>query len=164
MKKKKPIRLYNTPAETGVRLMFILCSTHANMSLERLQIYDHLVLHISDISKEHISIHPSNPSYSSELIAKRNLIQQSLSLLALKGLISIKCTSRGILYASNKATEKSLSALRSKYAGLIEENSKIVCNLLVDYNDSRLQKQIYMSMEGWAGEIEKEYAQGRGAQ
>lgn len=164
MKKSRPIQLYNTPEEIGVRLMIILSSSQASMSLERLQIYDHLVLHISDISKEHVSIHPSNPSYSSELAAKRDLIHRSLSFLVLRGLISVKCTSRGIQYASNKTTEKSLSTLTSKYAKQIEGNSKIVCNLLGSYNDLRLQKHIYMSMGDWAGEIEQDYTRRRGAQ
>jgi len=158
MKIAVPTQLYNTISEVGVRLLIILDSCKSTMSLERLQIYDHLILHLGDVQADLPSIHPSNPSHSSEIVAKRQLIRSSIAAMALKGFVTVKYTSYGFLYSSNKMTEEFLMVLTSGYSKKVRANSEIVCRLFSAYNDSRLQKLADNGLQNWAGEIENIYS------
>ena len=158
MKKSVPTPLYNTISEVGARLLIILGSGKSTMSLERLQMYDHIILHLGDIQGNLPSIHPANPSHSSEIVAKRQLIRSAITSMALKGLVTVKYTNSGFLYASNKMTESFLNILTSNYSKKVRANSVIVCKLFSDYSDSRLRKLADNGLQNWAGEIEKIYS------
>jgi len=158
MKQLGPIvKLFNTKEEVGVRLLYSLNETKEKMSLSRLVYYDYFALHLDDIDGNLESLHPSNPSHSTELIVRREIIKCSLELMALKGLLDVKYTAQGIYYKYNSITEKFLSFCNSNYAKQLQKNFSMVHTFFLDFTDYKLEKYIANNIGKWAGEFEKEY-------
>ena len=160
MKTANSMQLYNTLNEVGARMLIILDSSKVAMNLERLQVYDHVILHLGDINGNLPSIHPSNPSHSSEIIAKKQLIRSAITTMMLKGLVTIKCTSSGFAYAANKITAGFIQMLSSDYYKRVRANTEVVCELFSGYSDSRLKKLVNNGLQNWSGEIERSYRVG----
>lgn len=92
----KKIRLFNNEIEMGLRILVILkCIYPKSLDIEMINYYDYFSLHTKDIGGED-SLHADVPNRSGELSVKRNLIQRSLKMLILKGLVENKYLDSGI--------------------------------------------------------------------
>ncbi len=71
------MKIYNTNAEIGCRILLLLGSVKGPCSVERLSYYDYFSLHLNDLIDGCEGLHPSNPNHSSEIIIKRKTIKNS---------------------------------------------------------------------------------------
>ncbi|TWH59395.1 hypothetical protein DesLBE_3774 [Desulfitobacterium sp. LBE] len=154
------IKIYNSPEEVGVRILFILDICEKRMSSQRIMYYDYFALHLKDIDAEYESLHPDNPNHSSEIAVKRALINKGLNLMISKGLISIKYTKTGIYYQKNKLTSHFINLLQNGYVDQLKRNIKIVDEKLSGYSDNGIYKYIDKNIGSWVGEFEKDIYMG----
>lgn len=153
--------IYNTPIEIGTRMLCILCATtHKSINLFRLELYDHMALHAESTGFELHDLHPANPSFSAELFGKQSIIEEGLQFMALRGMVDVKYTKRGIYYSANTATHLYVACLQSEYAAeyilAIEQISKNFDAL----TDQALRKKLYSQYAKYPGEIEKSLLKG----
>ena len=159
MKQNEKIgKLFNTEEEVGVRLLFILKLIKEKASLTRLLYYDYFALHLDDTDSNYESLHPSNPSHSTEIIVRRQLIKRAIECMSLKGLLDVKYTAHGIYYKRNNATSGFLSYFQSDYVKHLRKNIEIVDKRFCDFTDHRLDKYVAVNLGKWAGEFEKQYS------
>jgi len=63
-------RLFNTPLECGLRMLFVLsaCSP-TKLDLQRLITYDYLIVHSGDVADSPDSLHPAVPFRGTEWLS-----------------------------------------------------------------------------------------------
>lgn len=153
---KKKIRIFNSPEEVGVRVLFILDICGKKMSSQRIMYYDYFALHLNDIDERYESLHPDNPNHSSEIAVRREKINQGLNLMISKGLLSVKYSKTGIYYQKNQLTSSFVSLFKNGYAVRLKQNISIVDNMFREYTDSKIYKYVNTNIGSWVGEFEKD--------
>lgn len=108
------LRLYNSPLELGMRALIILRHHPAMIDLDKLMYLDHLALHTEDIGGPP-SLHAPIPNREVQIFARKQLLQQGLTILLSKQLISVITSSEGISYAINETGHKFLEYFSSDY-------------------------------------------------
>ena len=72
---------FNGPVEIGLRTLVILCEAYPEpMSLQRLILFDYLIVHSDDLPDGPAGLHPQTPHRSGELLIRRNLLQDGIAL------------------------------------------------------------------------------------
>ncbi len=157
---KNKIKIFNSPEEVGVRILFILSICDKRMSSQRIMYYDYFILHLNDIDSIYDSLHPDNPNHSSEIAVKRDIINRSLQLMISKGLLDIKYTKTGIYYQKNNITDAFLQMFKNGYVDKLRQNISIVSGRFEKNSDGQIYRYIDKSIGSWSGEFEKEYFSG----
>lgn len=152
----KNIKLYNTPYEVGIRILILLNECKDILDLQRIIIYDYLILHYGDVDKNYESLHPSNPFHATELIIKRQLVKEGLDLICKKGLIDIDYSDKGFYYQINKIGENFLQYIESKYSDQIRYYSNLVNKRFGKMTEEELNGYINYNIGKWKGEFERE--------
>lgn len=152
---KTKIKIFNSPEEVGVRILFILDVCEKRMSSQRIMYYDYFALHLNDIDNAYESLHPDNPNHSSEIAVRRDLISKALILMIGKGLISIKYLKTGIYYQRNQLTTSFVALFENRYATQLKKNIKVVDEKFFNYSDKQIYKYINKNIGSWVGEFEK---------
>ncbi len=114
MKNRSP---FNTPLETGVRLLFVLqaCAPSA-FDLQRLVYLDYLLVNSGDFPDGPPSIHPATPYRSGAWIVRRKAVADGLDLMFAKELLGKHFNSEGITYSASDLTLPFLGHLESAYS------------------------------------------------
>ena len=147
-------RIFNSPLEIALRVLSILSlGKKASFSLERLIIYDYLILNSGDLDNAPESLHPSLPNRSSQLLVKRELVQKALLILASKELIIIKYSKSGIQYAPSKLAKPFMDYFDSQYYNKLKERVTWVAESFKSRNDKSLEKFISVNIEKWGSEF-----------
>lgn len=152
---KTKIKIFNSPEEVGVRILFILNVYEKRMSSQRIMYYDYFALHLNDIDNTYESLHPDNPNHSSEIAVRRDLIKKALNLMIEKGLISIKYLKTGIYYQKNQLTTSFVDLFENEYATQLKKNIKVVDEKFLNYSDKQIYEYINKNIGSWVGEFEK---------
>src|SRR6266700_5971794 len=100
-----PLRLFNTPLECGLRMLFLLnACAPKKADLQRLISYDYLLVHSGDVEQSPGSLHPAVPFRGSEWLVKRDIVRGGLDLMFARELIDKKLEPTGIFYAGSSLT------------------------------------------------------------
>ena len=101
--------IFNSAIETGVRALCILVIDLSNkFDIQQLLALDHIVVHSGDIKNAPPSLHPNILQRSGELLVRRPLVENGLSLMESKRLVEKVIISEGFYY---RATELALSLI-----------------------------------------------------
>lgn len=106
----------NSPLEVALRTLDILSKAQNGADLQRLAIYDYLLLHSADIEGGPDSLHPATPIRSSELLVRRGLIDRGLKLLESRGLVQRSYRDDGIAFVASQLATPFLGYFESDYA------------------------------------------------
>lgn len=153
---KKKIKIFNSPEEVGVRILFILDVCGNRMSSQRIMYYDYFALHLNDIDDNYDSLHPDNPNHSSEIAVRREKINQGLNLMISKGLLNVKYSKTGIYYQKNQLTSSFIELFQNGYSDRLKQNITIVDKLFREYSDNKIYKYVNKNIGSWVGEFEKD--------
>lgn len=149
--------LFNTPIESGLRSLFVLAAVSpAECDLQRLVIYDYLLVHSEDVPSGPPALHPATPLRSGELLVRRNLVEHGLRLLIRKGLVSKNYTKAGIYFTVTKFASPFLEYFKSSYAGRCREISKWIAGRFQPLNDDELREFIHENLGRWGTEFTRE--------
>lgn len=146
--------LFNSPMESGLRSLTLLVAAYPNYySLERLVIYDYLLVHSGDIHNGPISMHPDTPHRSGEILIKRPIVENGLKKMIAKGLIEEKYSESGIIYAATEISSPFLDSLRADYTRKMIKIADWVFGNFDEYNIEELKELIRDNLDAWGGEF-----------
>ena len=150
---------FNSPLESGLRLLFVFNNTNKRfMDLQRLVYYHYLLIHSSDIPGAPFeSLHPEMPNRSFEILIGRKIIRRGIDLLLSKGLICVHYTKSGIRYKSNKNTPLFMEHLSSNYSKELEKRAKWVCEKYDPVSDNKLNEFMQSNLGTWGAEFSREF-------
>ena len=154
---EKTNRLYNTPIESGLRLLFLLEALKPqSCDLQRITIYDYLLVHSGEVVDGPPSLHPPTPFQSGELLVRRDLVAEGLSFVQSKGLIEKSFTPSGIFYNANEETNSFLDYMGCLYAERCRENSVWIASEFQSYSDEDLTTFVRENLGKWNAGFEYE--------
>ena len=149
----KKVKLFNNEIEMGLRILVILSSVYPKrFDVEMINYYDYFALHTNDIGGDE-SLHADVPNRFGELSVKRELINKSLKLLILKGLVEQYNAKNGIEYIASENTAPFLENLNEEYIISLTEKIEWVCNHFKDYTYQDIKSFITDNKEKWGSEI-----------
>lgn len=154
----KPIDtlLFNSHLETGMRAVVVLNAAYPRaFDLSQLTWFDHLVVHTSDIGGPK-SLHPDVPHRSGELLVRRRLIEESLTLMRRLHLIDVVADERGFVYQASDEAYSFVELMRSKYACELKERAIWLSENVCGLEENKMEKLIVDKLGRWNVEFQHE--------
>jgi len=117
--------LFNSLLETGIRAVVVLDAVYPRaFSVTQIAWFDHLVVHTKDIAGPP-SLHPDVPQRSGELLVRRRLVEDSLTLMRRLRLVELEPDQHaGILYRASGDASGIVEHLQTDYALQLRECAK----------------------------------------
>lgn len=151
------IQVFNSPIEVGIRVLVLLeSSTNIGHSLQRLCVYDYILLHAGDIDLSQSNIHPLHPYRSSEYPIKHQIIENAIYMLICRRLINVFADDHGITYGSNARTKWFLDALESEYINKLKRTADWIDAKFSESTDEELSILIKQKITKWGNEFNQE--------
>jgi hypothetical protein len=108
--------VFNNPVESALRSLVLLVEAYpATLDLQRLVYLDYLLVHSADADGP-TSLHPPTPQRDGEIAVRRDLIEQGLHLLLVRGLAERRATSQGFEYAALDTAGSIIASLETQYS------------------------------------------------
>lgn len=148
--------ILSSPLEVGLRMLILLSRLSISADLQRLAIYDYLLLHSHDIENGPPSLHPETPLRSTELLVRRNQITRGLYLLETRGLIEREYSLDGIAFRPSKLASRFLEYFESSYAKKCYEVSAWISTRFDQMSSDALQTFIRSRIGQWGVEFTDE--------
>ena len=149
--------LFNTSIESGLRTLYVLEAIKPrSCDLQRLVIYDYLLIHSHDAVAGPESLHPPTQLRSGELLVRRKMIENGLRLLLRKGLVTLAYTKAGILYTTTKVAGLFLTHMASSYATRCTEISTWIAERFQSLSDDELNTLVNENLGRWGAEFTHE--------
>lgn len=149
-----PDHLFNTPVESGLRTLILLVdAAPKGCDLQRLVIYDYLLVHSKDIKGGPESIHPPSPFRSGELLVRRELLRKGLYLLQKSGLIAQSFSEDGITFRCTNLGPVFLQYLESDYATRSRAVAKWINDTFAGMSNDDLRTFADTNLGRWGAEF-----------
>lgn len=146
--------LFNGPLEVGLRSLLLLTASYpACLDLQRLVILDYLLVHSGDLPKGPPSLHPPSPLRAGEVSIRREIVQQGLHLLELKGLVTRLFTEDGIRYVAEDLAPSVLDAYRSPYVHLLRDRAEWIVERAGNLSDEAANELFGETLGRWRAEF-----------
>ena len=151
------VPLFNSPVEIGLRSLALLVEAYpSSYSLQRLVVYDYLVVHSDDVPDGPAGIHPQTPFRGGELLVRRDIIQQGLLLYLGRGIIKKVYQESGLSFAATDSSGAFIDALKSSYVEKLRERAAWVVSHFKNYSDQELDSFVREHLGQWGAEFEME--------
>jgi len=149
-------RLFNTPLECGLRLLYLLnASKPKKLDLQRLITYDYLLVHSGDVDDSLGSLHPAVPFRGTEWLVKRDIVRDALDLMFARELGETRLEVKGIFYTASKLTANFIALLKSAYAQSLVSRASWVAGRFGEISDSDLEGYMTENVGRWGAEFER---------
>jgi hypothetical protein len=143
-------RVFNSTFETGVRAMFLLVSMYPDaLDLEGLVALDHLVVHSEDVGGPN-SLHPATATHATEMLVRRELIQNGLLLMQTRSLVDRIADETGISYRAGEEAHNFISYLTSPYFLELNNAASFLVSLRRRLGKSEFGLLVGQQLERWA--------------
>lgn len=146
----------NSPLEIALRTLVLLSKAQNGADLQRLAIYDYLLLHSADIEGGPESLHPATPIRASELLVRRGLIDRGLRLLESRGLVQRSYRDDGIAFVASQLAVPFLGYFESDYANRCGEVATWIAAAFDAMPPQELQSFIQSRVGKWGVEFTDE--------
>ena len=147
-------RIFNTPFETGLRSVIILTACYPEkLSLHRLVVFDHLVVHTGDIHGPS-SMHPRDRSRAAEILVRRGLVGSGLALMETRGLVTRSATSDGFRYQAGEEAGSFVDLLGTPYSEALKERANWLVDNILPLADDELSDLVRSRMDEWEPEFQ----------
>jgi hypothetical protein len=115
--------VFNNPVESALRSLVLLVEAYpTTLDLQKLVYLDYLLVHSADADGPQ-SLHPPTPQRDGEIAVRRDLIEQGLHLLLVRGLAERGATSNGFEYAARDAAGAVIASLETEYSQQLRERA-----------------------------------------
>jgi hypothetical protein len=150
------VSLFNSPLETGVRALFVLNAAHPkSFDLTQMTWFDHLVVHTGDIGGLE-SLHPDVPHRSGELLVRRRLIEEGLTLMRRLHLVDVLANEQGIFYQASDEAPAFIELMRSNYAVNLRARAQWLAENVCNLDGERMRRLIREKIGRWNVEFQGE--------
>lgn len=151
------IQIFNSDIEVGIRVLVLLeRSSIIKHNLQRLCIYDYILLHAHDIDINQNNIHPAHPYRSSEYPIKFEIIEKAIYLLISRKLIDVYMNEDGISYGCNDRTKWFLNAFESEYLRKLKQTAEWIDVKFSGLTDEELSILVKQRIAKWGDEFKQE--------
>lgn len=148
---------FNGPVEIGLRALAVLNEAYPNeYSLQRLVIYDYLIVHSDDVVGGPEGLHPKTPHRSGELLVRRKSLQQGLFLFMSRRLIEQSFRPAGVGYSATERTSGFIDVLGSEYVADLQQRAAWVVERFREMPDDELQQFVRNHLGDWGAEFAME--------
>jgi hypothetical protein len=129
---------FNTPLETGARIVILLVQAYPNLlSLDRLVMLDHILVHTSDFGGP-ASVHPPSPYRVAEPYVRRELVHRSLILFKNRGIVHEIPTREGFLWQAGEPAAPLVDCLTTRYHQLLRARAQWTIENFGEASDTQL--------------------------
>lgn len=148
---------FNGPVEIGLRALAVLNDAHPEAySLQRLVVFDYLIVHSDDIPGGPSGLHPQTPHRGGELLVRREALQKGLLLYQSRGLVERSYEKSGIFFAATERSASFLDALSTEYLLELRKRAAWLVRSFGEIPDSDLEKMIKEYVGEWGAEFSME--------
>lgn len=146
---------FNSPVESGLRASVLLYSLFPKpSSLQRLVVFDYLLIHSDDVPDGPTGLHPKTPYRSGELLVRRETLHRGILLYMSRGLIHDLYLGSGLAYAATERTASFLDALASEYVTALRNRAEWVNTRFSTLSDDQLDRYVKEHIGKWGAEFE----------
>jgi hypothetical protein len=150
------VALFNGALETGVRAVVVLDAAYPRyFDLAGLTWCDHLVVHTADIGGPS-SLHPDIPQRTGELLVRRRLVEEGVSLMRRLHMIDATVSPQGIVFGAGEEASAFVDSLRSPYARQLKQRASWLAEYLAERSDDAMAALIAERIGRWAVEFQGE--------
>lgn len=148
---------FNSPTEIGLRSIILLFEMYPEVaSLQRLVVFDYLLVHSDDVPDGPEGLHPKTPYRSGELLVRRETLQKGLLLYMSRGLVDKTYLPDGIRYSATEHTGGFIESFDSTYVGDLRSRANWLVEQFGDCTDAQLDKFAREHLGDWGTEFETE--------
>lgn len=148
---------FNGPVENGLRALVLLHETYPDKcSLQRLVVYDYLIVHSDDIPGGPVGLHPQTPHRSAEMLVRRAALETGLLLYGSRGLVARLYTESGVMYVATDRSSSFLDALDSSYVNGLRERASWLVTKFGSQGDTELTQNTSKHIGEWGAEFTME--------
>lgn len=147
---------FNSPTEIGLRATVTLLEMYpASASLQRLVVYDYLLVHSDDIPDGPKGLHPKTPYRSGELLVRRDSLQRAPALHEQESGLRIVLPV-GIRYSATELTGGFIESFDSEYVRELRNRSTWLVERFNEQTDVQLDEFARNHLGEWGAEFESE--------
>jgi ABC-3C biological conflict system middle component len=155
--------LFNSALETGVRSVVLLNTAYPRaFDLKELTWLDHLVVHTGDISGPE-SLHPNVPHRDGELLVRRSLVEQGLTLMRRLHMVEAQYGASGVVYVALDQAAPFVKLIRTAYGRALRERATWLIGYLRERGEEHLHEVITQKIGRWAVEFQSDLKPGGSA-
>jgi hypothetical protein len=144
---------FNGPLEAGLRAVAILGAAYPrSYDLQRLIAFDYLLVHTGDVGGP-TSLHPPAPLQSAELLVRRKLVENALTLMMTRDLVERSANASGIYYSAGENAAPFLASLASDYLKALKERAAWLISALGDRSDQDFRGVMRRFFDNWVEEF-----------
>ena len=152
-----PASPFNGPVEIGLRALCMLTAAFpAAYALQRLVIFDYFLVHSDDIQGGPPGLHPQTPYRGGEILVRRGVLQDGITLYESRGLIERAFKEGGIFFVATDKSADFLDTMSSDYLECLRERADWLVGRFGLLDDSTLDKIVRDSIGTWGAEFSME--------
>lgn len=144
---------FHSPLETGLRTLGILSASYPrHFDLQRLVVFDHLIVHTGDIGGP-ASLHPNLPLRTAELLVRRGLVERGIMLMISRGLIERVVNENGFSFRASDFACVFLESLVGDYLIALRSRAEWVAERFADRSDKEIWDLTNGNSENWISQF-----------
>jgi hypothetical protein len=148
---------FNGPVEIGLRALCILTTAFpAAYALQRLVVFDYFLVHSDDIEGGPEGLHPRTPHRGGEILVRRGVIQDGLTLYESRGLIERVYRDGGIFFAATDKSADFLDTLSTEYLAGLRDRADWLVDRFGALDDAELDAMVRDHIGTWGAEFAME--------
>lgn len=148
---------FNGPVEIGLRALCILTTAFpAAYALQRLVVFDYLLVHSDDIDGGPEGLHPRTPHRGGEILVRRGVIQEGIALYESRGLIERVYKDGGIFFAATDKSADFLDTLSTGYLASLRNRADWVVDSFGTLDDVNIDAMVRERIGTWGAEFSME--------
>lgn len=149
------VSVFNGPVESGLRAVVLLYSLFPGAaSLQRLVVFDYLLIHSDDIPNGPPGLHPKTPYRSGELLVRRDTLRRGMLLYMSRGLIREHYSDQGITRSATELTGAFVDALAADYTQALRQRADWVADRFGNHSEHDLDALVKEHLGEWGAEFE----------
>lgn len=148
---------FNGPVEIGLRALCVLTTAFPTAyALQRLVVFDYLLVHSDDIAGGPEGLHPRTPHRGGEILVRRGVLQVGLALYESRGLIDRVYKGGGIFFAATDKSADFLDTLSTDYLSSLRDRADWVVNAFGQLDEAQLEQMVRSQIGRWGAEFAME--------
>jgi hypothetical protein len=148
---------FNGPVEIGLRALCVLTTAFPTAyALQRLVVFDYFLVHSDDIEGGPEGLHPQTPHRGGEILVRRGVLQEGLTLYESRGLVERAYKDGGIFFAATDRSADFLDTLSTEYLKRLRERADWVVDSFGLLEDAELDAMVRDRIGTWGAEFSME--------
>ena len=145
---------FNGAIEIGLRSVCVLTTAYpSSYSLQRLVVFDYLLVHSDDVPGGPSGLHPQTPHRGGEILVRRGVLQEGLFLYQSRGLIERLYQGGGIFFSATDRSAGFLDALSTEYVVGLRDRATWVVGTFGPMADAELDSIVRERIGKWGAEF-----------